>query len=120
MEVIATASDKGWPDAHVHREYFAASTPLNKLATDFVLKLASTGKLIHVAKDETATAALSRCGVDVPVSCAEGLCGTCITRVVAGDIEHHDLFLVAEERAGNDQFTRCCSRASSPLPVLDL
>jgi ferredoxin-NADP reductase/uncharacterized iron-regulated membrane protein len=118
--VIAAASDKGWPDAHVHREYFAAARPLNTSAAAFVLKLASTGKLIHVAEDETAAAALSRSGIDVPVSCAEGLCGTCLTKVIAGDIEHNDLFLTAEERAGNDQFTPCCSRASSPLLVLDL
>jgi vanillate O-demethylase ferredoxin subunit len=40
--------------------------------------------------------------------------------VIAGDIEHRDLFLTAAERAGNDQFTPCCSRARSPQLVLDL
>jgi len=104
----------------VHREYFAASRQVNTSAMGFVLKLASTGKLIHVAKDETAAAALGRCGIDVPVSCAEGLCGTCLVRVVDGNIEHNDLFLTTEERARNDQFAPCCSRASSPLLVLDL
>ena len=118
--VIAAASEKGWPEAHVHREYFAATRKINTPATAFVLKIASTGKLIHVAKDETAAAALGRCGIDVPVSCAEGLCGTCLVKVIDGDIEHNDLFLTAEERARNDQFTPCCSRASSPLLVLDL
>lgn len=118
--VIAAANDSGWPEAHVHREYFAATRQMNTSSTAFVLKIASTGKLIHVGKEETAVAALSRYGIDVPVSCAEGLCGTCLTRVIDGDIEHHDLFLTAEERARNDQFTPCCSRASSPLLVLDL
>ncbi|MFC5582665.1 2Fe-2S iron-sulfur cluster-binding protein [Rhodanobacter terrae] len=80
----------------------------------------STGKLIHVAPEETAAAALRRCGFDIPVSCAEGLCGTCLTKVIDGDIEHNDLFLTAEERARNDQFTPCCSRANSPTLILDL
>ena len=118
--VSAAATEQGWPEAHVHREHFSAAGHMSRLATSFNLKIASTGKLIHVAADETAAAALRRCGFDVPVSCAEGLCGTCLTKVIEGDIEHNDLFLAAEERARNDQFTPCCSRANSPTLVLDL
>ena len=114
------ASEKGWPEAHIHREHFSASGHMNRSATSFELKIASTGRLIHVAPDETAAAALKRCGFDVPISCAEGLCGTCLTKVIEGDIEHNDLFLTAEERTRNDQFTPCCSRANSPMLILDL
>ncbi len=116
---MAAASETGWPEAHVHREHLAVTEKRNTRANAFALKIASTGKLLHVAKDQTA-AALGRCGIDVPVSWAEGLCGTCLTRVIDGDIEHKDLFLTAEERARNDQFTPCRSRSRSPLLVLDL
>jgi vanillate O-demethylase ferredoxin subunit len=34
--------------------------------------------------------------------------------------DHRDLYLTDEERAANDQFTPCCSRARTPLLVLDL
>ncbi|MEO8779620.1 MAG: PepSY domain-containing protein [Rhodanobacter sp.] len=118
--VSVAAGEMGWPEAHMHREHFSASGHMNRFATSFDLKIASTGKLIHVAPDETAAAALRRCGLDIPVSCAEGLCGTCLTKVIEGDIEHNDLFLTAEERTRNDQFTPCCSRAKSPTLVLDL
>jgi vanillate O-demethylase ferredoxin subunit len=63
---------------------------------------------------------LAEVGVEIPYSCEEGVCGTCLTRVLAGEPDHRDLYLTDEERAANDQFTPCCSRARTPLLVLDL
>lgn len=118
--VIATAQEKGWPATHVHREYFAGEihSTVNNVAFD--VKLASSGKIIHVAKEKSVVSALAECGIDIPTSCSEGVCGTCLTRVLAGEMEHRDRFLTAEERARNDQFTPCCSRSRNPLVVLDL
>jgi len=48
------------------------------------------------------------------------VCGTCLTRVLDGVPDHRDLYLTDAERAANDQFTPCCSRARTPLLVLDL
>ena len=50
-------------------------------------------------------------GVDVPVSCEQGVCGTCLTRVIEGVPDHRDMYLTPEEQAANDQFMPCCSRA---------
>jgi vanillate O-demethylase ferredoxin subunit len=63
---------------------------------------------------------LAEHGVDVPVSCEQGVCGTCLTRVLDGIPEHRDLYQNEEEQAANDQFTPCCSRAKTALLVLDL
>ncbi len=41
-----------------------------------------------VAPGETVLAAALRAGVDVPYSCRGGTCRTCMSRVVAGHIEH--------------------------------
>ena len=51
---------------------------------------------------------------------AQDICSFELTRVLAGEPEHRDLFLTEAEQAQNDQFTPCCSRAKSPLLVLDL
>lgn len=118
--VIATAREKGWPDAQVHREYFSGEAHSSDNDVAFDIKLASTGKVIHIAKAKTVVAALAEVGIEIPTSCAEGVCGTCLTRVLNGEVEHHDRFLTAEERAKNDQFTPCCSRARGPVLVLDL
>ena len=61
-----------------------------------------------------------RTGVEILTSCEQGVCGTCITRVLEGERDHRDLYFTDEEKAKNDQFTPCCSRAKSRVLVLDL
>jgi len=61
-----------------------------------------------------------RLGIEVATSCEQGVCGTCVTRVLAGEPDHRDYFLSAEEQAAGDQITPCCSRAKSGRLVLDL
>jgi vanillate O-demethylase ferredoxin subunit len=64
--------------------------------------------------------ALREHGIEIMTSCEQGVCGTCITRVLDGVPDHRDLYFTDEEKAKNDQFTPCCSRASSRTLVLDL
>jgi vanillate O-demethylase ferredoxin subunit len=64
--------------------------------------------------------ALRTYGVVVQVSCEQGVCGTCLTRVLEGQPEHRDSYLTDEEKRCNDQFTPCCSRARGERLVLDL
>ena len=59
-------------------------------------------------------------GIEIATSCEQGVCGTCLTRVLEGEPDHKDMYLTPEEQAANDQFTPCCSRAKSPMLVLDL
>jgi vanillate O-demethylase ferredoxin subunit len=73
-----------------------------------------------VPSDQRVIDVLAAHGVEVPVSCESGVCGTCLTRVLEGTPDHRDSFLTDSERQANDQFTPCCSRACSPLLVLDL
>ncbi len=61
---------------------------------------------------------LAENGIDVDVSCGAGLCGTCKTRYLKGEVDHQDLILDEEEQA--EYLTVCCSRATSDLLVLDL
>lgn len=121
-DVFATAEAKGWSNDQLHREYFAnaniATTASN--AVDFEVKLERSGKTFAIPSNQSVFEVLSQNGVDIPVSCESGVCGTCLTRVLEGTPDHRDVFLTDEERARNDQFTPCCSRAHSNLLVLDL
>lgn len=118
--VIQAAATRGWRDQNVHREYFSGTAAHADTDTAFDLKLARSGRVIHVAKGQTALAALQSCGVDVQVSCGEGTCGTCLTRVLQGEPDHRDVFLTAADRARKDSFLPCCSRAAGTTLVLDL
>jgi len=118
--VCATARQNGWPDSHVHTEYFSAESTRTADDAPFDIRLAASGKVLHVASDKTALEVLLAAGVEVPRSCEKGVCGTCVTRVLAGVPEHRDLYLTDAERARNDQFAPCCSRACGAELVLDL
>lgn len=120
QHILATATEQGWAPEQLHREYFAGA-PVELQATGhFSVKLASSGRVFDVGPDETVVQVLERHGVDIAISCEQGVCGTCLTRVLEGEVDHRDLFLTEQEQAANDQFTPCCSRAKSPLLVLDL
>jgi vanillate monooxygenase ferredoxin subunit len=118
--VLAGARDAGWSESRLHREYFAAAAVDRSGDGAFDVQLASSGALIRVAADQSIVAALAAAGVQVPVSCEQGVCGTCLTRVLEGTPEHRDMYLTDEEHARGDQITPCCSRARSPRLVLDL
>ena len=116
----AAAQAQGWPEDHVHQEYFAAAAQDTSGDRAFEVRIASTGKTYAIPADQSITTALQAQGVDILVSCEQGVCGTCLTRVLEGQCDHRDSYLTPDERARNDQFTPCCSRAASPLLVLDL
>ncbi len=118
--VLQGGRDAGWEDARLHREYFAAAAELPSTGGAFEVELASSGRVVRVAPAQTIVQALAAAGVDVATSCEQGVCGTCLTRVLRGTPEHRDSYLTDEERARNDQMLLCCSRALSPRLVLEL
>jgi len=118
--VLHVGRAQGWPEERLHREYFAAAPVDHTNDADFELEIASSGRVIPVRADQSALAALQGAGIDIPMSCEQGVCGTCLTRVKAGTPEHRDQYLTEEEQAANDQFLPCCSRSLSPRLVLDL
>jgi vanillate O-demethylase ferredoxin subunit len=117
--VIDTATLAGVPADCLHVEHFSAQSAASG-ETAFEVELASSGQRIHVPANESVAQALQRHGVDVPLSCEQGICGTCLTPVLAGQPDHRDQFLTAEEHAANDQFTPCCSRSKTEVLVLGL
>jgi vanillate O-demethylase ferredoxin subunit len=118
--VLNTARGKGWPESQLHFEFFAAEIVHSDADASFEVKLASSGRVIAVPKDLTVTQALSAAGVEIQTACEQGVCGTCLTRVLDGVPDHKDKYLTPEEQAANDQFLPCCSRAKSACLVLDI
>ncbi|MDO8248326.1 MAG: PDR/VanB family oxidoreductase [Rhodoferax sp.] len=116
--VLETASALDWPGAQVHYETFSPPEPI--AGDSFEVRILSTGQSVMVAADETVVSAVARIGIEIPVSCEQGICGTCLTRVMEGIPDHHDQYLTKEEQVRNDQFTPCCSRARSKVLVLDI
>jgi ferredoxin-NADP reductase len=124
MAAVRTAA-AAWPEEAVHLEYFAPPESAAGSEADeaFDLILARRGVRLTVAADQSAVAALHDIGIDIPTSCEQGVCGTCVVGWVAGDgssaPEHRDFCLSATER--RSKLALCCSRGSARAPlVLDL
>lgn len=118
--VLGMARAHGWPETRLHFEFFAANAPDDAENRAFDIRLQRSGKVVRVPADQTVAQALADAGIEVPVSCGEGLCGTCLTRVIDGTPDHRDMVLTDDEKARNDSFTPCCSRAKSETLTLDL
>jgi len=118
--VLATARARGWPEGQLHYEFFAAEVAPHAGDGSFEVKLASSGRIVVVPAEKTIVQALAEAGITVATSCEQGVCGTCLTRVIEGQPDHRDLYLTPEEQAAGDQMLPCCSRAKSARLVLDL
>ncbi len=118
--VLATARAQSWPENHLHFEFFGGQVLHDASDATFTVKIASSGQEIQVGADQTVVQALHKAGLYVPIACEQGVCGTCLTRVVSGVPDHKDMYLTPEEQAANDQFMPCCSRAKTAVLVLDL
>lgn len=112
------ATRLNWCDSNQHREFFRGS--VQSVGGAFRIELAKSGRIVEVEANETVLAALSRSGVEIPTSCEQGVCGTCLTTVLSGKPEHLDSYLTDDEKSANNQFLPCCSRSLSPVLVVDL
>jgi vanillate monooxygenase ferredoxin subunit len=108
----------GWPDANIHKEAFGATISLDGASFQIVAK--KSGVTVTVPEGRTILEALREAGVEVEVACEQGVCGTCLTRVIEGIPDHRDSFQTDDEKANNDQITVCCSRSLTPLLILDV
>jgi len=119
--VLGIARELHWPAENLHREYFSPPASVEAQDNDrFEIQLSSTGQLFEVGPQESVSDVLLAAGIEIPMSCQQGICGTCVTNVLEGVPDHRDFYLSDREKAANDQFTPCCSRAKSRRLVLDL
>ena len=118
--VWASAQQYGWPASQMHREFFALEKAQIAEGDAFELRLARSNLQVTVPRNQTIIEVLAAHNVHIPTVCEAGICGSCTTRVLEGIPDHRDEFLSDEEKAANDQFTPCCSRACTPLLVIDI
>lgn len=118
--VLGTARAVGWDDARLHREYFANEPAQQGKDNGFQVTLASSGQVFQVPPERSILQVLLEHDIQVPYSCEQGVCGTCVVRVLQGTPEHRDLYFSDSEKRANDQMLTCCSRSAGAHLVLDL
>ena len=100
-------------------EHFSAPAVEYEPGGAFAVRLARSGQEFTVEPEQSVLEVLRDAGVDVISDCEEGICGSCETTVLEGEIEHRDHILTPQERAKNDCMMTCVSRAACALLVLD-
>lgn len=118
--VVASTKDHA-PDAAVHLERFSAEPPaVVEGSESFEVHLARAGRSFVVPPELTIAEVLVENGVEVALSCEQGICGTCITAVLEGEPDHHDHYLSDEEHRRGDRMAICVSRCKGRRLVLDI
>ncbi|MCG8416407.1 MAG: fatty acid desaturase [Proteobacteria bacterium] len=118
--VIGAGRAHGWPDTSLFSETFAQREWKHAENRAFEVELARSGTVLHVGEHDYLIDVLNRAGAGVPCSCTQGICGSCITPVVSGDIDHRDAILSDAERRQGDKMCVCVGRAKSGRLVLDI
>jgi ferredoxin-NADP reductase len=103
-----------WPQDAVRFEWFAPRSQATEGASgSFEVVCNVSGLTLTVPEDRTVLDVLNDAGIEVPCSCQQGICGTCETRVVSGEVDHRDSILSSAERAANQTMMTCVSRAKA-------
>jgi ferredoxin-NADP reductase len=121
LEAVEAAC-AGWPAGALHLERFAAKSadvPAEG-EHEFEVVLASTGITVTVPVDRSVFDVVQEAGVNILGSCHEGICGTCESMVLEGEVDHRDSILSESERASNETMMICVSRCKSARLTLDL
>jgi len=122
MDVVrSSATNAGWTKDQIVLEHFSAEPPkLEAGADEFVVRLARRGVELIVPSDKSIIEVLREAGIEVQTSCEQGVCGTCVTPVLEGELLHNDLYLSDDEHEEGRLMTLCVSRCKSKLLVLDI
>jgi vanillate O-demethylase ferredoxin subunit len=119
--IFDTARSLGWKDDNLHKEVFNAEPiVLDESDKSFTLNLVRSGISFEIPADKTVLEVLEAADIELDTSCEQGVCGSCITKVISGTPDHRDQFLTDSEKSLNDQFTPCCSRSLTDSLSIDL
>ena len=116
--IIEAALARGYSENQLHKEDFGAEVDLS--GGTFEVEARASGVTVQVGEGQRIVEALTDAGIDIEVSCEEGVCGTCLCDVLEGEPDHRDSFLTEDERQSNEMIMVCCSRARSAKLVLDV
>ena len=137
-QVSATLRELGVEAARVHAEHFtvatatlapaAAARPADATAAPDApadqaeVTILMDGRRRSFAMkrdDETVLDAAARAGIDLPFSCRAGVCSTCRTTVVRGEVQMAQNYALEDWELEQGYVLACQSRVKSPVLELD-
>jgi len=133
-EVAAALRECGLEPERVHGEHFqvqahgtaatlqdaAAAQPAEADVTQVSVVMDGRRRSFAMRKNsETVLDAAARAGLDLPFSCRAGVCSTCRTKVVRGEVQMMENHALEEWELREGYVLACQSRAMTPVLELD-
>ena len=135
-QVAATLAELGVDAARVHAEHFTIATTAEApvaqasrapVAAPTVAGVAEVSILMDGRRrsftmkmqDETVLDAAARAGVELPFSCRAGVCSTCRTKVIKGEVAMDQNYALEDWELEQGYVLACQSRVKSPALELD-
>lgn len=113
------------PD-RVHRESFLVGDSLDLFAADEAeadhpagvrIELRASGRVVTMSPDHTVLEALIGAGVMLRSSCRQGMCGTCKTTLVEGEVDMRHQGGIRPREIAQGSFLPCCSKPLTDLVI---
>jgi ferredoxin-NADP reductase len=89
-------------------------------ADNYELVLTESGHTLRLAPEANILDVVLALGIEVENDCRDGICGSCLTKIRSGTVDHRDLVLTKKERAAMDRMHICVSRPACPRLELEL
>lgn len=83
----------------------------------FTITLAKSGRSFPCRADQTVLAAARAAGIRLPHACTQGLCGSCKSRILSGEIERNQKGGIREREMAQGLALLCCNRPLSDLVI---
>ncbi|MEK1855351.1 MAG: hybrid-cluster NAD(P)-dependent oxidoreductase [Phyllobacterium sp.] len=119
------SAELGVPASNYHEESFdvavvdEAPAPVAEAAEtrSFSVQFSKQGKSIDVRADQTVLSCAKKSGVRIPSSCANGICGTCKSKLVSGTVDMKHDGGIRQREIETGFFLPCCSKPLSDLVI---
>jgi glycine betaine catabolism B len=126
--IRAMLNEAGFDMARYHEESFnfedlapadaGLAPPANEDVTPtYKVEFTKSRRTIEVSADMNVLAAARAAGMRLPSSCARGLCGTCKSKLVSGEVSMHHQGGIRQREIDAGMVLICCSKPLSDLVI---
>lgn len=83
----------------------------------FKVEFTRSGRTIECDPNTAVLAAAARAGLNLPASCAQGMCGTCKTTLVSGSVDMQHNGGIRPREVAQNKILLCCSKPLEDLVI---
>lgn len=96
----------------------APATAQSQIETkSYSVQFAKQSKTIEVRTDQTVLSVAKKAGIRIPSSCANGICGTCKSKLLSGKVDMNHDGGIRQREIDSGLFLPCCSKPLSDIII---